>query len=149
MHVLAEPVMPAADREELELQVLRAARPRTRAQCQDGPRPCPWASCRHHLAHDLVGRGLVDDIEDLRETCSLDVADDGPQIYDSVRKHLGISRERVRQIEEKALDRLVDELDERWVDRDEVLELLAARLDVVPVFSLSISHAGHGGHREG
>jgi len=24
-------------------------RPRTRRDCEDGPRPCPWLSCRHHL----------------------------------------------------------------------------------------------------
>ncbi len=31
----------------------RAPRPRTRAECIDGPRPCPWVSCRHHLALDV------------------------------------------------------------------------------------------------
>ena len=24
-------------------------RPRTRADCLKGPRPCPWIMCRHHL----------------------------------------------------------------------------------------------------
>lgn len=29
-------------------------RPRTRGECVDGPRPCPWVDCRHHLASDRV-----------------------------------------------------------------------------------------------
>lgn len=28
-------------------------RPRTRGECVDGPRPCPWVSCRHHLLLDI------------------------------------------------------------------------------------------------
>src|SRR5690606_3867534 len=27
-------------------------KPRTRAECVDGPRPCPFVSCRHHLYVD-------------------------------------------------------------------------------------------------
>ncbi len=30
------------------------ARPRTRAECRDEARPCPWVSCRHHLAIDIA-----------------------------------------------------------------------------------------------
>jgi hypothetical protein len=29
-------------------------RPRTRADCLDEARPCPWVGCRHHLAFDLA-----------------------------------------------------------------------------------------------
>lgn len=29
-------------------------RPRVRADCQEGPRPCPWATCRHHMAGHML-----------------------------------------------------------------------------------------------
>lgn len=28
-------------------------RPRTRADCLEGPRPCPWVSCRYHLLTEV------------------------------------------------------------------------------------------------
>ena len=34
--------------------MLGLPRPRTRADCLDGPRPCPWASCRHHLLFEVA-----------------------------------------------------------------------------------------------
>jgi hypothetical protein len=64
---------------------------RTRGDCIDGPRPCPEVRCRHHL-----GNGDA-------ETCSLDVADRGEHTLDEVGELMGISYERVRQIEEIAL----------------------------------------------
>ena len=59
-------------------------RPKTRGECADMPRPCPFLSCRHHLAHDWAkpyyGKRPTDDelterIVDAEHTCSLDVAD--------------------------------------------------------------------------
>lgn len=58
-------------------------RPRTRGECVGGPRPCPWVSCRHHLALEITADGvrlmLPEDPDDWHglETCSLDVADRG------------------------------------------------------------------------
>ncbi len=58
---------------------LRAPRrPRTRADCERGPRPCPWASCRHSLLADVLPDGRVRLLRDLdgdddRPTCVLDV----------------------------------------------------------------------------
>ncbi|MFY3742456.1 sigma factor-like helix-turn-helix DNA-binding protein [Anaeromyxobacter sp. Red801] len=40
------------------------------------------------------------------ETCALDVADRGPLTLDEVGKILGVTRERVRQIEVAALEKL-------------------------------------------
>lgn len=51
---------------------LQVVQPRTRAECADVPRPCPFAGCRYHLA-ELAKRGHA-----LAETCALDVADRGP-----------------------------------------------------------------------
>src|ERR1043165_9901842 len=31
-------------------------KPRTRAECAEGPRPCPFVSCKHHLFIDLSPR---------------------------------------------------------------------------------------------
>jgi hypothetical protein len=31
-------------------------RPRTRAECKDEPRPCPWVACKHHLYLDINPR---------------------------------------------------------------------------------------------
>ena len=84
------------------------ARPRTRGDCIDGPRPCPWASCRFNLRievkHDEIRQNSATDEEgELLETCSLDVADRGPHGHREIGKFFGLSHERIRQIEEKAL----------------------------------------------
>ena len=59
-------------------------KPRTRAECAEGPRPCPYVSCKHHLYIDVSARtGAIKlnfpDLEvwDLGESCALDVADRG------------------------------------------------------------------------
>ncbi len=88
-------------------------RPRTRGDCVDGERPCPWVACRHHLALDVQPEtGSIKlnfpHIEpgELPESCSLDVAERGPQTLDAVGKLLNVTRERLRQIETVALRRL-------------------------------------------
>lgn len=32
-------------------------KPKTRADCVDGPRPCPWISCRAHMLGEVTGKG--------------------------------------------------------------------------------------------
>ena len=88
-------------------------RPRTRGECAAGIRPCPWVSCRHHLAAEVAetlnGRGSLrlvyghGDISALRETCSLDVADRGDHTLEEVADVLGVTKERVRQEEDHAI----------------------------------------------
>lgn len=102
---------------ELELRALEAdglefERPRTRAECRDQPRPCPWVSCRHHLYLETTETGSVvirfPGIEphELSESCALDVADRGPLGLDAVGEKLGgMHMERVRQVEAVALDK--------------------------------------------
>jgi hypothetical protein len=46
--------------------------PRTRAECVDGPRPCPHLGCRYHLAELWGAERLAD-----ADTCALDVAERG------------------------------------------------------------------------
>ncbi len=94
---------PEADEDD----ALLAQRPRTRAACLGGPRPCPWVGCRYHLWSDVTAAGGIRapeaDPMDMGETCALDVADRGPQILDAVGQLFGFSRERARQVEEAAL----------------------------------------------
>jgi len=91
-------------------------RPTTRGDCLPGgcnaERPCPWVGCRHHLALKVLGSGRVrlwhPDLEvwELPETCALDVADRGPESLEKVGAYMGLTRERVRQIEEEGLERI-------------------------------------------
>lgn len=90
------------------------ARPRTRGECQGGPRPCPWVGCRYHLFLEMVNqgravrlpRGLDVEPETLQPSCALDVADDGPVTLEEVAEFLGVTRERVRQVEDIALKKV-------------------------------------------
>jgi hypothetical protein len=106
---LPEPVAPAVGIEpgpEVAIE-----RPLTRGECADGPRPCPWVSCKHHLYLDVTKHGSLKfnfpdrDIDELRETCALDVAAGGPRHLVTVGELMNITRERVRQIERRALER--------------------------------------------
>jgi hypothetical protein len=85
--------------------------PKTRGECRDGPRPCGYLTCRHHLALDVSFAGGVKvhwmpDEDPAWPTCSLDVADLGQHNVDETAVLLGCSRERVRQVEEQALRKL-------------------------------------------
>lgn len=99
-------------RAELEagdvLVVPEEERPRTRGECVDAARPCPWVACRYHLAVDINPQtgGLKlnfphREIDDLDATCALDVAERGGATLDEVGSLLNLSRERVRQVEER------------------------------------------------
>lgn len=88
-------------------------RPRTRGDCVDGPRPCPFVSCRHNVYLDVsVETGLIKvnvDREpwDLEHSCSLDLADQrGGMTLEEISEVLGITRERVRQLEAMGLRHL-------------------------------------------
>jgi len=87
-----------------------AMRPRTRGDCVGGPRPCPFVSCSHHLYLDVnEDTGAIKlnhpgkEPWELAETCSLDVADRGGSTLEEIAAFLGLTRERIRQIEERAL----------------------------------------------
>jgi len=98
----SDPELPALLAEAEEL------RPHTRAGCVDGPRPCPWLSCRYHLGINATSAGglQVRDPETLRESCALDVADRDGVTLEEVGGIMGVTRERIRQIERAALRRL-------------------------------------------
>lgn len=83
------------------------ARPRTRADCIDGPRPCPYVSCRHHLDLDVRDSGSIA-YSGAVESCSLDVAEQGGLGLIGTGRIIGVTKERVRQIEIGALNKLRD-----------------------------------------
>jgi len=88
-------------------------KPKTRADCKGGPRPCPFISCKHHLYVDVSPRtGAIKlnfpDLEvwELSESCALDIADHGGTTLEDVGAIMNLTRERIRQVEVKALAKL-------------------------------------------
>ena len=88
-------------------------KPRTRAECVDGPRPCPYVACKYHLYIDVSPRtGAIKlnfpDLEvwDMGESCALDVADRGGTTLEDVGAIMNLTRERIRQVEVRALAKL-------------------------------------------
>lgn len=101
------------DEEEMLLErELAASRPRYRADCIDGPRPCVYLSCRHHLYLEVNDAGGIKlnfpdlELDEIKETCALDVADHGGRTLDEVGALMNVVRERVRQIEQQALKQI-------------------------------------------
>ncbi len=95
-----------------ELRELEAARPRTRGDCRDASRPCPFVACRHHLYLDVTDAGSIKlnyptlEPWELEHSCSLDVAEDHGRTLDDVGALMNVTRERTRQIEVIALRKL-------------------------------------------
>lgn len=88
-------------------------KPRTRSECKDMERPCPFVSCKYHLYIDVHPvRGSIKlnfpDVEiwEMTETCALDVADRGGITLEEVGEIMNLTRERVRQVETAGLARL-------------------------------------------
>ena len=88
-------------------------KPKTRAECVDMERPCPFVSCKYHLyidVHPLRGSIKLNfpDVEvwEMTETCALDVADRGGITLEEVGEIMNLTRERVRQVETAGLAKL-------------------------------------------
>ncbi|MFW5740162.1 MAG: sigma factor-like helix-turn-helix DNA-binding protein [Myxococcota bacterium] len=103
-------------------------KPRTRADCADGPRPCPFVSCKYHLFIDVSAKtGAIKlnfpDLEvwEMNESCALDVADRGGTTLEDVGAIMNLTRERIRQLEVKALAKL-NAVDDMMALRDYIDE---------------------------
>jgi hypothetical protein len=88
-------------------------KPKTRAECADMERPCPFVSCKYHLyvdVHPVRGSIKVNftDVEvwEMTETCALDIADRGGITLEEVGEIMNLTRERVRQVETAGLSKL-------------------------------------------
>ncbi|HET6437005.1 MAG TPA: sigma factor-like helix-turn-helix DNA-binding protein [Anaeromyxobacter sp.] len=100
---------------ELEevIHEIDARRPRSRADCASGPRPCMFISCKHHLYLDVnpatgsIKLNFPDrEVWELAETCALDVADRGGITLEEVGSIMNLTRERIRQVETRGLLKL-------------------------------------------
>lgn len=88
-------------------------RPKTRADCVDGPRPCPFVSCKYHLYLDVKDETQSIklnfphlEVWEMEHSCALDVSEQGGMTLEEVGHILNLTRERVRQVEVAGLDRL-------------------------------------------
>jgi Sigma-70, region 4 len=88
-------------------------RPKNRGECNEGMRPCPYVSCKHHLYLDVnpetgsIKLNFPDlEVSEMADTCSLDVADRGGITLEEVGEILNLTRERIRQVEVRGLIKL-------------------------------------------
>lgn len=98
--------------------------PSCRGECQSGPRPCPLVGCLYNNYLDVREGGTIrltypdrlpEDVPK-KESCALDVAESGPHTLDEVASILGLTRERIRQIEGKASKKILKCIEKRWHD---------------------------------
>jgi len=156
---------------------LVALRPKTRGDCANVSRPCPYVSCRHHLFLDVLSEGTIalnhGDREpweiDPEASCALDVAADGyhdsveeiqeaatPRTLDEVGEILDLSRERIRQIEERAMRRLGGRFDRQQSGHVRRPDLLALGDELrpdptryhLPIVESESDFSGHDGQRD-
>jgi hypothetical protein len=88
-------------------------RPENRSDCLTMERPCLFVSCRHHLYLDVnpeTGSMKLNfpdkEVWELEDTCALDVADRGGITLEEVGAIMNLTRERIRQVEVRGLEKL-------------------------------------------
>lgn len=124
---------------EADLAPYYETRPKTRGDCLNGEnaaRPCPWLSCRQNTYLDVneetgsVKFNFPDiAVEDLPfNNCALDHADAGGLTLEAIGALVNTTRERARQVIDKALHRIVEGSHRRVHLR--LLDTLAAVSDI-------------------
>lgn len=100
-----------------ELQALGADepywRPKTRGDCSRVPRPCPYVACSKNLYLDVSETGsIILNFPHLEpgqmpadRSCALDLAERGAMTLEDIAVVTNLTRERIRQVELKALIR--------------------------------------------
>jgi hypothetical protein len=109
------------------LDSLEHLRPRTRSDCRNAERPCPYVSCKYHLYLDInpqtgsVKLNFPDlEVWEMPETCALDVADRGGITLEDVGSLLNLTRERIRQVELSGLKKLRSHIDDPATEEEDV-----------------------------
>jgi hypothetical protein len=108
-YVLMRDIRPPSIPEILDDLEIEA--PKTRADCIDGPRPCPWIRCEWHALWVLrsdrllplkqyTDEQIIDLISMMKHSCVMDICDMGEATLEITGEVLHTTRERVRQIEE-------------------------------------------------
>lgn len=102
---------------QAELQALGAdapyERPRTRGDCAQVPRPCPYVACKYSLYLDVSATGsIILNFPHLEpgempadRSCALDLAERGAMTLERIAVVTNLTRERIRQVEMKAMSR--------------------------------------------
>jgi hypothetical protein len=109
-------------------------RPRVRGDCLSGGcnegRPCPWVSCRYHLALDVTEAGSLTirfpdrEVWEMTDTCCLDVAEEGDDLtLERIGGALNVVRERVRQVEDLAMGQLRANSEHSDIVREDLQEI--------------------------
>lgn len=88
-------------------------RPKTRSDCAQVPRPCPYVACKHNLYLDVSDTGsIILNFPHLEpgqmpadQSCALDLADRGGMTLEEIAVVTNLTRERIRQVELRALIR--------------------------------------------
>lgn len=98
--------------------------PATRAGCAEVARPCPYQTCRYHLLAGSDQDRAKPDVS--KESCVLDVAERGGVSFEEVASLMGMTRQRVQQIEAEVADKLrrspvrlamLEDVREAWHER--------------------------------
>ena len=105
----------AAGRDELEALGANEPydRPKTRRDCAQVPRPCPYVACKYSLYLDVTETGsIIFNFPHLEpgqmpphQSCALDLAERGAMTLEDIAIVTNLTRERIRQVELKALIR--------------------------------------------
>jgi len=92
-------------------------RPTTRSDCKNGPRPCPWVSCRYNLYLDVNSEtgSLKINFPDrepweCQHSCALDIAEEGELTFEQIGDVMNLTRERIRQIIAEVLDNMFSQI---------------------------------------
>lgn len=99
--------------EQALLTELQGSRPKSRADCINSPRPCVFVSCKYNLYLDVnpetgsIKLNFPDkEIWELEYTCALDVAEKGGITLEEVGEIMNLTRERIRQVETRGLEKV-------------------------------------------
>lgn len=112
--IKAETNYPTADEADIK-------RPKYRSECGT-ERPCPFVSCRCHLYLDVNRSGgiILNTVGmepwEMKHSCALDLADNGTYTLAYISQLFGLTRERIRQIEVKALKKIKRLKDLKYID---------------------------------